>query len=200
MDLSAPWYLLLTNRLHGASLSLPHNLSLCDDKHGDRFVSTAMYYSCVADSGGCAACISSNAETAVSNPDEGVGFLLLWARSENCGKWLLASYCLSAWNSSAPTGRIFMKFYILLKSVSSQAWSVPEGSRKLRSPRLLYILVFFKNLPRRLKISLNPVKNNSSFTRRPVYIFWTYLGQLFSEWELFQTKGVQKIKADFYIS
>jgi hypothetical protein len=38
------------------------------------------------------------------------------ARSQNCGKRLLASTCLffrpSAWNSSAYTGRIFRKFYI----------------------------------------------------------------------------------------
>ena len=33
-------------------------------------------------------------------------------RSQNCEKWLLASSCLSVWNNSAPTGRIFMKFYI----------------------------------------------------------------------------------------
>jgi hypothetical protein len=36
--------------------------------------------------------------------------------SQNCGKRLLASSCLSvrpsAWNNSAPTGRIFMKFNI----------------------------------------------------------------------------------------
>jgi len=41
------------------------------------------------------------------------------ARSQNC-KWRLLSFvmsvclslCLSEWNNSAPTGRIFMKFYI----------------------------------------------------------------------------------------
>ena len=34
------------------------------------------------------------------------------ARSQTCEKRLLASPCLSAWNISAPTGRIFMKFDI----------------------------------------------------------------------------------------
>ena len=50
----------------------------------------------------------------------------LWARSQNCEKQLLASSRLSlylsvflsvrpsAWNNSATTGRIFMKFYIWL--------------------------------------------------------------------------------------
>jgi len=31
---------------------------------------------------------------------------------QKCEKRLLASLCLSAWNNSVPTGRIFMKFYI----------------------------------------------------------------------------------------
>jgi hypothetical protein len=32
--------------------------------------------------------------------------------SQCCEKRILASSCSSAWNKSAPTGRIFMKFYI----------------------------------------------------------------------------------------
>jgi hypothetical protein len=43
-------------------------------------------------------------------------FLRFKTRSQNCGKRLLASSCLSvcppAWNNSAPTGRIFVKFDI----------------------------------------------------------------------------------------
>ena len=34
------------------------------------------------------------------------------ARLQNCEKWLLPSSFLSAWNNSAPTGEIFLKFYI----------------------------------------------------------------------------------------
>jgi hypothetical protein len=52
----------------------------------------------------------------------------------------------SAWNNSAPTGRIFMKFHIWVlfenlsgkvkqgKAVPLQAWIGPEGSRRLRFP------------------------------------------------------------------
>jgi hypothetical protein len=39
----------------------------------------------------------------------------LWASSQNCNKQLLALSCSSvgqAWETSAPKGRIFMKFYI----------------------------------------------------------------------------------------
>ena len=37
----------------------------------------------------------------------------LQARWQNCEKRLSASSCLSAWNNSAPTRRIFMKFEVL---------------------------------------------------------------------------------------
>ena len=43
-----------------------------------------------------------------------VAFNFIWPRSQNCGKRLFALSCLSvrvsAWNNSAPTVRIFMKF------------------------------------------------------------------------------------------
>jgi hypothetical protein len=51
-------------------------------------------------------------------------FLLLWAGSQYYEKWLLASsrvrpsvhspVCLSAWNNSAPTEQIVIKFGILV--------------------------------------------------------------------------------------
>ena len=45
-------------------------------------------------------------------------FTYFWARSQHCEKPLLASSCLSvcpsAWNNSAPTGRVFMKFDIVV--------------------------------------------------------------------------------------
>ena len=45
-----------------------------------------------------------------------MGLSSYWARSQICEKRLLAlscpSVCLSAWNDSAPTGRILMKFDI----------------------------------------------------------------------------------------
>jgi hypothetical protein len=46
----------------------------------------------------------------------GMAFVHFLASSQTCEKRLLASSCLpvrlSAWNNSAPTGRIFMKFDI----------------------------------------------------------------------------------------
>jgi len=39
--------------------------------------------------------------------------LWFWTPSQNCENRLLASSCLSAWNNSAPIGRIFKKFDIL---------------------------------------------------------------------------------------
>ena len=37
-------------------------------------------------------------------------------------------------------------------------------------------------------------KNNRYFTWRPIYVFLSYLTQFFLEWEMFQTKFVEKIK------
>jgi len=53
------------------------------------------------------------------------------------------SVCLSTWNNSAPTGRIFMKFDIR---------------------------IFFENLPRNLSF-LKSDNNNRYFTWRPIYIY-----------------------------
>jgi hypothetical protein len=65
-----------------------------------------------------------------------------------CEKRLLAtscpSVCPSAWNKSAPTGRISIKYDI---------W------------------VFFLNLSRKIQVSLTYNKNSGYFTWRPIYIF-----------------------------
>ena len=46
---------------------------------------------------------------------------------KNCGRWPLLpsclSVCLSAWSNSAPTGRIFMKFYL---------WGFPKSVEKIQ--------------------------------------------------------------------
>jgi hypothetical protein len=88
------------------------------------------------------------------------------------------SVCPHGKKNSALTGRIFMKFYF---------W-VP-----------------FENLSRTFKFSLKSGKNNEYFTWRPLYIYiyiyvcvcvcvcvWSYLAEF--EWEMFQTKAVEKIK------
>ena len=66
----------------------------------------------------------------------------------NREKQLLASSRLSvrpsAWNTSAPTGRIFIK---------------------------CYISAFFENLSKKIKVSLKSDKNNGYFTWRPAYIY-----------------------------
>ena len=71
------------------------------------------------------------------------------ARSQYCGKRLLASSCLSvcssAWNNWAPTRRIFMKFDIC---------------------------GFSETLLRKIKVSIQSDKNNGCFTARPIHIFY----------------------------
>jgi len=71
----------------------------------------------------------------------------LQARSQNCEKRLLASSCLSvcpfAWNNSAPNGRLFMTFDIL---------------------------VFLKTLSRYFSF-IKSDRKSGYFTCRPIYIF-----------------------------
>ena len=43
-------------------------------------------------------------------------------------------------------------------------------------------------------MSLKSDTNNGYFTWRPIYIFLLYLAQFFLEWEMLQTKVVEKIK------
>jgi hypothetical protein len=65
-------------------------------------------------------------------------------RKKNFEMRLLASSCLSAWNSWASTGRIFMKFDI---------W------------------VFLGKSVEKIQVSLELDKNNGYFTWRPLYVF-----------------------------
>ena len=95
-----------------------------------------------------------------------------YARPQNCGKQLLASSRPSVWLSepknSAPTERIFTK-----------CW---------------YKRVFRKSVEN-IHVSLQYDKNSGHFAWRPIYIyFWSYLTHSFLEWEMFQTKVVEKIK------
>jgi len=72
-----------------------------------------------------------------------------WAPSPNCEKRLLSStflsVCPSAWNNSASTGRIFMKFEITF--------------------------FFSRKSVEKIQASLKPGKNNGYLTLRPMYIY-----------------------------
>jgi hypothetical protein len=88
----------------------------------------------------------------------------------------LASSCLSvllsAWNNSAPTGRTFMK---------------------------LGIWVFFENLAWKFKVHSNRTSIKVLYMQTNIH-FLSHLVQFFLEWEMFQTKIVQKIKTRIYCS
>ena len=78
----------------------------------------------------------------------------------------------SAWNNSAPTGRIFMKFdiYAFFEKFSTHLNFIKIGYEK----RVRY------------------VKTN-------VHL-WSYLAQFFLEWKMFQTKFVEKIETHILCS
>jgi hypothetical protein len=44
------------------------------------------------------------------------------------------------------------------------------------------------------QVSLKSDKNKGYFTWRPIYICWSYHAHFFLEWEVFETKGVEKIE------
>ena len=74
--------------------------------------------------------------------------------------------CLSAWNNSALTWRIFLKTYI---------W------------------VFFENLSGKFKFYWNLTTITVLYMKTYVHL-WSYLAEFFLEWEIFQIKVVEKIK------
>jgi hypothetical protein len=69
----------------------------------------------------------------------------------------------SAWNISAPNGRIFMKFYIS---------------------------VLFENLSRKLKFHLHLTKITGTYMKTSIHLC-SYLAHFFLEWEIFQTNVVE---------
>jgi len=99
---------------------------------------------------------------------------------KNCEKQILASSCLSVrpsvrpsicrhGNSRLPMNMIFMKFDI---------W------------------VFFENLSRKYKFHYNRIRLTGTVMKTNIQ-FWSYLVHFFIKWEMFQTKGVEKIKIHF---
>ena len=86
---------------------------------------------------------------------------------------VVMSVCLSAWNNSAPTGRIFMKF---------DTW------------------VFFESRSRKFKFHENQTRISGALHMKPYIHYWQYLAQFFVEWEMFQTKAVDEIKTHILCS
>jgi hypothetical protein len=103
-----------------------------------------------------------------------LNFGRLQAQSYNCDDWLLALSCssvcpstpLSAWDISAPTGRIFVKFVI---------W------------------VFSKTCWGKNQVSLNGTRIMGAL-HEDQYTFLSYLARFLLEWEMFRTKFVEEIK------
>jgi hypothetical protein len=83
------------------------------------------------------------------------------------------SVCLSAWNNSAPTGRIYMKFDFGVFSESPSR-----------------LLKFHYN---RIRIRITGTLHEDNYT------FLSYLVQFFIEWETFQTKFQEKTRNIFYV-
>jgi len=97
-------------------------------------------------------------------------FVHLKARSRNCEKRLLASsflsVSLSVCNSSAVTGRIFVKFDI---------W------------------IWFENLSKKFEFHWNWRRIAGTLCETNIHLWW-YFAQFFLEWETFWNKIVLKIK------
>jgi hypothetical protein len=91
--------------------------------------------------------------------------------SQNCEKRLLASSCLSVRPS------------VRMEQLGSHWTDFRES---------LYLRIFRKCV-QKIQVSLISDNNKRYFTRTPTYIFLSYLAHLFLEWEMFQTKVVEKI-------
>jgi hypothetical protein len=87
--------------------------------------------------------------------------------------YLLCHVCPSAWNNSAPTGRIFIRFCI---------W------------------VFYENLSIKFKIYENRAGVKGTVHEDQFTFFKSYFAHLFLEWEMFQTEVLRKIKTHFAFS
>jgi len=85
----------------------------------------------------------------------------------------LLHVCLSAWNNSAPTGRIFMKFYNC---------------------------VFFRKSVKEFHVALKFEKNNWALHTKTDIQCWSYIAQFVLERETFHTKAAEKIKTHILCS
>jgi len=85
------------------------------------------------------------------------------ASSQNCEKRLLASACLSAaclsaWNNSAPTGRIFMEFDICINFENlSRKFKLHQNMKRIKSTlhggQYTFLIISRSFLPRMKNVS-----------------------------------------------
>jgi len=85
-----------------------------------------------------------------------------YARSQSCEKWLLASSCLSvrpsAWNNSAPTRRIFMKFniWVFFENLSRKFqfhYNLTRITGTLHEDQYTFLIIFRSILLRERNVS-----------------------------------------------
>jgi len=104
------------------------------------------------------------------------------ARSQDCEKRLLASTCLSAWNNSAPNGRIFTKFYVwafFQKSV--EKIQVPFTSDQKKNDTLLYTFFIIYSS---ILLMMNVL--NKSFREHQGSWWVTFLRKSYRLWEMWK--------------
>jgi len=105
---------------------------------------------------------------------------------------------LRRWRRFRRKNQFLGAFSTLLKAtISSVVFIRPHGITRL----LLWNLIFefLRNSVEKIQFPLHFGKNNGYFTWRPVYIFDNTSFNFF-EWEMFQTKVVEKIKTHFLCS
>ena len=66
--------------------------------------------------------------------------------------------------------------------------------------KIWYWSIFFRNVVGKIQVWFKYDNNNEYFTWRTIHIFWSHLAQFFVEWEMFQTKVVEKIKTNILCS
>jgi hypothetical protein len=122
------------------------------------------------------------------------GFIFIFRGvRKNCEKRLLASSCLpvrpSEWNNSAPTGRVFMKFCMSFSNEKIQVSLKSDKKNECFTWRPMYIYDNTGYTQKNGAVSLySPLKPHHSF------VYTLYIAEFFLEWEIFQTKVVEKIK------
>jgi hypothetical protein len=99
-------------------------------------------------------------------------FLGAFAKLRRATISFIMSVCPHGSYNSAPTGRIFMKFYI---------W------------------VIFENLSKKLEFHLNGTRTTDTL-HEDQYIFLSHLIQFFLEWDRFRTNFVEKTKTHILCS
>jgi hypothetical protein len=81
------------------------------------------------------------------------------------------------------------------------SWGVKQLRSNCAEFHETWYLSIFRISVEKIRVSLQPDKNIGYFTWRPTYVhLWSYLAEFCLEWEVFQTKVVQKIKTHVFCS